>query len=249
MAALVTVAISIHPAGAADTVEALTTTDATRTSPAIVPAGFVTTNDADAAVFATVAEDLKTMAPPGAAVGVAVGLGVGVAPPGVAVAVGAGVDVGVGVGVVAGAPPLHWITSSTLLVAASAELKVNPSEPALSIASDRKEPALLATAEVIGTCRYAPVVEPGVNVVTVAPLAGRLLNVSALSVQLLSATCLMFWRFAEPLVTNIRRVACEMFRPASGRRSNFIYDSRRGEMSDCRSVVWPKLLPASSPAT
>jgi hypothetical protein len=53
----------------------------------------------------------------------------------------------------------------------------------------------------------------------------------------------------EPLVANIRSVAWEMSRPANGRKSNFMYDSRTGEVSDWRSVVWPKLLFGSSLAT
>jgi hypothetical protein len=67
-------------------------------------------------------------------------------------------------------------------------LKANPSEPKLSIASVMNEPAFAATAEVADTSLQAPLPDPGVKVVTIAPLAGRLLKVIASSVQVLSAT-------------------------------------------------------------
>jgi len=200
----------------------------------------------------------------GALVGVAVvvDVGVGVRPgdgvgDGVAVGVGVGVgvadDVGVGDGVGVGvAPPEPWVdctTSCNWLLAASEELKSNPSEPVFSRASVINDPAFAATAEVMSTSLQTALPVPGVKLVIVAPFAGRLLNVIAFSVQLLSATCLMFCELPDPLVANIRKVACEMLAPANGPRSNFMYDSRTGEVSDCKSVVCPKLLSGRSPAT
>ena len=75
----------------------------------------------------------------------------------------------------------------------------------------------------------------------VAPLAGRLLNVSASSVQLLSATCLMFCTWPEESLTNIRSVASGTERPLSDCRLNFRYPSLRGEESVWTVAAWPKL--------
>jgi hypothetical protein len=55
----------------------LSAIDATRTSPAVVPAGFVIASDETAVELVVVAELWKTMGPPAA--GVDVGVGVGVA--------------------------------------------------------------------------------------------------------------------------------------------------------------------------
>jgi hypothetical protein len=71
------------------------------------------------------------------------------------------------------------------------------------------------------TSRQVDVVEPGVNVASVAPLAGRLPNVIAFSVQLVSATCLTLWTLFDPLVTNILSVAAVTLRPARELTSNF----------------------------
>ena len=65
-----TAAIWIQPAGAPDTVDA-PATEATNTSPAVVPAGLATTIDVDPVVTVVVVAPWKTM-PPGAGVGVAV---------------------------------------------------------------------------------------------------------------------------------------------------------------------------------
>ena len=84
---------------------------------------------------------------------------------------------------------------------------------------------------------------------TVAPLAGRLLNVRVFSVQVLSAIWLMFCVTPDLSVTNIRSLASEMGRPASDCRLNFTYDLRVGFVSVWRSEASPKLLPGMSPAT
>src|SRR3990170_433762 len=109
------------------------------------------------------------------------------------------------------------------LAAASAELKSNPSEPAVSMASDMKEPALAAIAEVTTTCCQTAAAGPGMKVVIVVPLGGRVEYVSVLSAHVLSATFLMMCSLFDSLIT--------------------------GDASDCRSAVRPKLAPGWSLAT
>src|SRR3990172_2843370 len=96
------------------------------------------------------------------------GVGVGVVGPGV------GVRVGVAVGVPVGVAGPWLITSSTRLVAASAELKSYPFDAVASMASDIKEPALDATCEVMSTSIQL-FTELGVKVVSMEPFAGRVL--------------------------------------------------------------------------
>ena len=59
------------------TVTPLSAIDATRTSPAVVPAGLVIASDETAVELVVVAELWKTMGPPAAGVDVAVGVEVG----------------------------------------------------------------------------------------------------------------------------------------------------------------------------
>jgi hypothetical protein len=107
------------------------------------------------------------------------------------------------------------------LVVASEELNVYPSELEVSMASDISEPALAATCDVMSTSRHTPLAV-GVKVVTTAPLAGRLLYVRVPSAQLSSATCFRLWTPPELLLTNMRSLPSETFRPPSACRSNFI---------------------------
>jgi hypothetical protein len=86
-------------------------------------------------------------------------------------------------------------------------LKVYPSEPESSIAIEMNGSGAPATTAVTSTSIHTPVVRPGSNVVSVAPVGGRLLKLREVSVQLLSATWLMFWTLAEPLEMNILSVA------------------------------------------
>jgi hypothetical protein len=71
-----------------------------------------------------------------------------------------------------------------------------------------------------------------VNVVIVAPFGGRLLKLIVASAQVVSSTALMLCAPTEPLVTHIRNLADRTVCPASGCRSNFMYVSRTGELSD-----------------
>src|SRR3972149_7582730 len=88
------------------------------------------------------------------------------------------------------------------------------------MASDMKEPALAAIAEVTTTCCQTAAGGPGMKVVIVVPLGGRVEYVSVLSAHVLSATFLMMCSLFEPLITNIRRVARETARPPRGGRAD-----------------------------
>jgi len=177
----------------------------------------------------------------GVAVGVLVGVEVGVE---VGVAVGAGVDVGVEV-----EAPAVWTTNWTLLDAASSELNSYPSLLALSIASERNEPALAATVEVRSASVQTEIAPPGVKVCTVAPFVGAFPKSRVPSDQVLSDTALILCRPPEPLVTHIRNLADRTVWPASDCRPNFRYVWRIGEESDSKMTAVPKLLAGRSPAT
>ena len=115
---------------------------------------------------------------------------------------GVGEGEGVGVGVAN-----DWTRRVTRLVAALRELKWYASVSAVSTASDINWPALPAAAEVTSTSRHTEVDVPGVKLTTVDPFAGRLDQVSPVSVQLLALTFLTLWDPGDPLITNILNLA------------------------------------------
>jgi hypothetical protein len=136
----------------------------------------------------------------------------------VGVARSGGDVVGTGVGV--GEPPERYCTSnSARLVPASAELKPKPSEFIVSRARDINDPARAATAGVRSTSFHTPVLEPGVKLATVVPLAGLVLYVSDSSLQMVLSTDLTRLSPPEPLVTYIRSFAEITVCPASDARS------------------------------
>jgi hypothetical protein len=78
------------------------------------------------------------------------------------------------------------------LDAASLELNSYPSLLALSIATERTEPAAEATVEVRSTSTQTEITPPGVKLVIVAPFGGAFPKLRVPSDQVLFATALMF---------------------------------------------------------